>query len=59
MLWRWGDDLFFEVPPLESDVLLTKLHPLLKTVLQTIDHFETSCLSAPFSQFEKPKNHMG
>jgi hypothetical protein len=28
-------------------------------VLQTIDHFETSCLSAPFSQFEKPKNHMG
>jgi hypothetical protein len=31
---------FFEVPPLESDVLLTALHPLLENVLQTVDNFE-------------------
>jgi hypothetical protein len=36
-LWRCGDGLFFEVPPLASDVLLTTLHPLLQNVLQTTD----------------------
>jgi hypothetical protein len=30
-LWRCGDGLFFEVPPLASDELLTTLHPLSKT----------------------------
>jgi len=35
---------FFEVPPLASDSLLTTLHSLLENVLQTIDHFEISCL---------------
>jgi hypothetical protein len=35
------------------------LHPLLKNMLQTIDHFEISCLGAPFSWLEKPRNHMG
>jgi hypothetical protein len=34
------------------------LHPLLKNMLQTDDHFEI-CLSAPFSWLEKPRNHMG
>jgi hypothetical protein len=34
-LWRCGDGLFFEVPPLASDVLLTTLHSLLENVLQT------------------------
>jgi hypothetical protein len=34
-LWRCGDSLFFKVPPLASDALLTTLHPLLKNVLQT------------------------
>jgi hypothetical protein len=43
-LWRCGDGLFFEVPPLVSDALLTTLHPLLDNVLQTVDHFESSCL---------------
>jgi hypothetical protein len=57
-LWRCGDSLFFEVPPLASDVLTT-LHPLLENVLQTVDHFEISCLGAPFSWLEKPKNRMG
>jgi hypothetical protein len=38
-LWRCGDGLFFEVPPLASDALLTTLHPLLKNVLQTVEHF--------------------
>jgi hypothetical protein len=34
-LWRCGDGLFFEVPSLASDALLTTLHPLLENVLQT------------------------
>jgi hypothetical protein len=29
-MWRSGDGLFFEVPPLASDALLTTLHPLLE-----------------------------
>jgi hypothetical protein len=36
ILWRCGDDHFFEVPPLASDALLTTLHPLLENVLQTV-----------------------
>jgi hypothetical protein len=28
--------LFFEVPPLASDALLTTLHPLLENLLQTV-----------------------
>jgi hypothetical protein len=48
-----------EVLPLASNALLTTLHPLLKNVLQTIDHFKISCLGAPFSWLEKPRNHMG
>jgi len=28
-------------------------------VLQTVDHFEISCLGAPFSWLEKPRNRMG
>jgi hypothetical protein len=46
--WRCGDGLFFEVPPLASDALLTTLRPLLENVLQTVDHFKI-CLGAPFS----------
>jgi hypothetical protein len=57
-LWRCGYGLFFEVLPLASDALLTTLHPLLGNVLQTVDHFEISCLGAPFSWLEKPlKSH--
>jgi hypothetical protein len=52
-LWRCGDGLFFEVPPLASDALLTVLHPLLENVLQTVDHF-----GAHFSSLEKPRNRM-
>jgi hypothetical protein len=59
-LWKCGDGLFFEVPPLASDALLTTLHPLLENVLlQTVGHFEISCLGAPFSWLEKPRNRMG
>jgi hypothetical protein len=58
-LWRCGDGLFFEVPPLVSDALLTTLHPFLKNALQTVDHFKISCLGAPLSWFKNPKNHMG
>jgi hypothetical protein len=57
-LWRCGDGLFFEVPPLASDALLTTLHPLLENALQTVDHFEISCLRAPFSWLEKPRKGM-
>jgi hypothetical protein len=35
-LWRWGDGLFFEVPPLASDAFLTTPHPLLENVLETV-----------------------
>jgi hypothetical protein len=37
-LWRCGDGLFFEVPPLACDALLTTLHPLLENVLRTVRH---------------------
>jgi hypothetical protein len=52
-LWRCGDGLFFEVTLLASDAFPTTLHPLLENVLQTVDHFEISCLGAPFSWLEK------
>jgi hypothetical protein len=35
------------------------LHPLLENMLQTVDHFEISCLGAPFSWLEKSINRMG
>jgi hypothetical protein len=50
-LWRCCDSLFFEAPLLASDALLTTLHPLLKTALQTVEHFKISCLRAPFPWF--------
>jgi hypothetical protein len=55
-LWRCGDGLFFETPPLASNAPLKTLHPLLENVLQTVDHFEISCHGAPFSWLEK-KSH--
>jgi hypothetical protein len=58
-LWRCDDGLFFQVPPLTSDALLTTLHPLLENVLQTVNHFEISYFGAPFSWLEKPRNRMG
>jgi hypothetical protein len=58
-LWRCGDGLFFEVPPLVSETLLTTLQPRLENVLHTVDNFEISCLRAPFSWSEKPINRMG
>jgi hypothetical protein len=58
-LWRCGDGLFFEVPPLASDALLTTLRPLFENVLQTVNHFQISCLGAPFSWLKKPRNRMG
>jgi hypothetical protein len=45
-VWRGDDGIFFEVPPLASDVLLTTLHPLFENVLHIVDHFEISCLGA-------------
>jgi hypothetical protein len=56
---RCGDGLFFEIPPLASDALLTTLHPLLGNVLQTVDLFEISSLGASFTWLEKPRNCMG
>jgi hypothetical protein len=58
-LWRCGDGLFFEVPPLTNYALLTMLHPLLENVLQTVDHFEISSFGASFSRLKKPRNSMG
>jgi hypothetical protein len=50
---------FFKVPFLASDALLTTLHPLVEHVLHTLDHFEISCLRAPFSWLEKSRNCTG
>jgi hypothetical protein len=58
-LWRCGDGLFFEVPSLVSDALLTTLHPLLENVLQTVDHFEISCFGTPFSWLKKKQKPHG
>jgi hypothetical protein len=58
-LWRGGDGLFFKVPPLASNALLTTLYPLLENMLQTVYHFKISCLRAPFLWLEKPRNCMG
>jgi hypothetical protein len=58
-LWRCGDVLFLEVPPLASDALLRTLHPVLENVLQIVDDFEISYLGAYFSWSKKPKNRMG
>jgi hypothetical protein len=44
---------------LASDALLTTHHPLLENVVQTVDHVEISCLGAPFSLLEKPRNCTG
>jgi hypothetical protein len=64
-LWKYGDSLSFEVPPLASDALLITLHPLLENVLQTVcrklqDDRGTGGfdLGAPFSWLEKPRNRM-
>jgi hypothetical protein len=37
-MWRFDDGIFFEVPPLETDALLTTLHSLLENVVQTVCH---------------------
>jgi hypothetical protein len=49
----------FSNATLASDAVLATLHPLLENVLQTVDHFEISCLGAAFSWLEKPRNRMG
>jgi hypothetical protein len=56
-LWKCGDGLFFEVPPLASDALLTTLHPLLENVLQTVEHLEIYCLGAHFMVGKAQKSH--
>jgi hypothetical protein len=43
---------------LVSDAFLTTLHPLLESVLQTVDRVKISYLGAPFSWLEKPRNRM-
>jgi hypothetical protein len=58
-LWRCSDSVFFKVPPLASEALLTTLHSFLENVLKTTDHFKISCLGAPFSRLEKPRYCMG
>jgi hypothetical protein len=50
-LWRCGDGIFFEVPPLASDALLTTLHPLFQNVLA--DRWSRPMLFLGFSNHEK------
>jgi hypothetical protein len=49
---------FSEYLPWQAMALLTTLHPLLENVLQTVHHFEISCLGALFSWLKKPRNRM-
>jgi hypothetical protein len=58
-LLRCGDGVFIEVLPLASDELLTSFHPLLENVLQTVFHFEMSCLEAPSLWLKKTRSLMG
>jgi hypothetical protein len=65
-LWRCGDGLSFEVPPLANDALFTTLNLLLENVLQTVCRKlqEDSGaggfnFGAPFSWLKKPRNRMG
>jgi hypothetical protein len=54
-----GGGLFFEVPPLASDALLTTLHPLLENVLQTVCRKlqeDSGTGGAPFPWLEKLRN---
>jgi len=39
-----GDGLFFEIPSLANDTLLTTLQPILEILLQTVDRFVASKL---------------
>jgi hypothetical protein len=50
--WRCGDGLFFEVPPLASDALLTTLHLLLGYVLQTVSISKFLASELPFHVWE-------
>jgi hypothetical protein len=58
-LWKCGEGLLFEVPPLASDALLTTFHSLLENVLQTLDHFEISCLRANLFMIGKVRKSHG
>jgi hypothetical protein len=58
-LWRCGDGLFFEVPPLASDALLTTLHPLLKNCCRLLITWKFLASELPpFSWLEKRRNRM-
>jgi hypothetical protein len=58
----YSDGLFFEVPPLASNALLTMLHPHLKNVLQTVCcKLQEGSGTGGFDLLiwlEKPRNHM-
>jgi hypothetical protein len=54
-LWRCGDGLFFEVPPLASDALLTTLHPLLENMLKTVDHPKFLAFELSFHGWKSPE----
>jgi hypothetical protein len=49
---------FSKYLPWQAMHFLQRSTPLLENLLQTVDHLETSCLGAPFSWLEKPRNRM-
>jgi hypothetical protein len=59
-LLRCGDGLFFEVPPLASSIHLSKTccRPFAASFRRIVEQ-AVSCLGAPFSWLEKPRNRMG
>jgi len=54
-LWRCGDDLFFEVPPLTNDTLLTTLHPLLENVCRPLITSKVLASELPLHGLKSPE----
>jgi hypothetical protein len=54
-LWRCDDGLFFEVPPLASDALLTTLHPLLETCCRPLMTSKFLASKLPFHGWKSPE----
>jgi hypothetical protein len=57
-LWRRGDGLFYEIPPLASDALLTTVHPLLESFGMIVEQavFESTAPPSHPLRFNRPND---
>jgi hypothetical protein len=58
-LWRCSDGLFFEVPPLASDALLTMLPHFLKTCCGPLTTLKFLVSELPFHGWKSPEIALG